>query len=113
MMAARLNFEERKFLLKCNWKSENLEEVQRQLRRELSFRTSHRHEPPSLSFSGRSGRPWRSGRPMEPPGPSTRTRELTRFLPGGAAEATSAVIKGASHYRHSDGGVRRLAKHVR
>ena len=32
-MADRLQFEERKFILKCYWKNENAVEVQRQLKR--------------------------------------------------------------------------------
>ena len=38
VMADRLNFEERKFILKCYWKYENTVEVQIQLRREFLFR---------------------------------------------------------------------------
>ncbi|CAM1299642.1 Uncharacterised protein r2_g956 [Pycnogonum litorale] len=40
-MTARLNFEERKFILKCYWKYENAVEVQRQ------FRTEFQREPPT------------------------------------------------------------------
>ena len=40
-MAARLDFEERKFILKCYWKYENAVEVQRQFRREFN------KEPPT------------------------------------------------------------------
>ena len=40
-MAARLDFEERKFNLKCYWKYENAVEVQRQFRREFN------KEPPT------------------------------------------------------------------
>ncbi|XP_036359276.1 uncharacterized protein LOC118763655 [Octopus sinensis] len=41
VMAARLDFEERKFILKCYWKYENAVEVQRQFRREFN------KEPPT------------------------------------------------------------------
>ena len=34
-MAARLNFEESRFILKCNWKYEDTVEVQRQFRGEF------------------------------------------------------------------------------
>ena len=35
MARARLNFEERKFILKCYWKTENISEVQRRFRTEF------------------------------------------------------------------------------
>ena len=40
-MADRLEFEERKFILKCYWKYENTVEVQRQFKREFN------KEPPT------------------------------------------------------------------
>ena len=51
MMAARLSFEERRFILKCYWKYENTVEVQRQFSREFQ------EEPPRrVSISGMSNK---------------------------------------------------------
>ena len=46
-MAARLDFEERKFILKYYWKYENAVEVQRQFR---SLTKNHQHELLSLEL---------------------------------------------------------------